>query len=123
MNRRLDRINSEFQKHIYTILINEYKDPNITEIFSISNVETSHDLKYAKVYVSILSSNEEKKNNTFEAIKRSSKFVKHSLSKISHLRTVPEITFLLDNSIEIDSRINDILSKIKYSTNPEEGDK
>ena len=70
---RSERLNGEFQKEIYEIITRRLKNPLITEMFSIIAVDTSRDLSYAKVYVSVYSKNEEKKKATFEAIKADAK--------------------------------------------------
>lgn len=121
--KREQRLNSEFQREIYDILKNKVKDPEISEMFSILEVDTTNDLKYAKVYVSVFSADENKRAATFAAISRAAKQVRGELSRIMHIRTVPELTFILDNSSVYGQKIDDILSKITYSTEPgEEGE-
>ncbi len=121
--KREQRLNSEFQREIYDILKNKVKDPEISEMFSILEVDTTNDLKYAKVYVSVFSTDENKRAATFAAISRAAKQVRGELSRIMHIRTVPELTFILDNSSVYGQKIDDILSKITYSTEPgEEGE-
>lgn len=121
--KREQRLNSEFQREIYDILKNKVKDPEISEMFSILEVDTTNDLKYAKVYVSVFSTDENKRASTFAAISRASKQVRGELSRTMHIRTVPELTFILDNSSVYGQKIDDILSKITYSTEPgEEGE-
>ena len=121
--KREQRLNSEFQREIYDILKNKVKDPEISEMFSILEVDTTNDLKYAKVYVSVFSTDENKRAATFAAISRAAKQVRGELSRIMHIRTVPEFTFILDNSSVYGQKIDDILSKITYSTEPgEEGE-
>ena len=61
---RNDRLNGEFQKEIYTIITRKLKNPLITEMFSILRVDTTNDLSHAKVYVSVFSTNEERKKTT-----------------------------------------------------------
>ena len=67
---RSDRLNSELQKEIYEIISRKLKNPLITEMFSILRVDCANDLSYAKVYVSVYSTNAEKAKITFDAIKR-----------------------------------------------------
>ena len=118
--KREQRLNSEFQKEIYNILKNKVKNHDITEMFSILEVEVTNDLKYAKVFVSIFSTNEERKQKSFEAICSSAKFVKGELAKIMRIRTVPELKFVLDTSADYGNKIEKILSGLTYNT--EEGD-
>ena len=107
--KREKRLNSEFKKEIYELLTTKVKDVRLTEMFSITSVHTTSDLKQAKVYISILSFNEERKNATFEAIKASAGFVRREISSRMHIRTVPEFTFLLDDRASYGERIDKIL--------------
>ena len=113
--KREKRLNSEFQKEIYDALKNKVKNPNITEIFSISEVDVSNDLKHAKVFVSIFSTSEEKREATFSAICDSAKAVRSELGRVMRIRTVPELHFFLDNSAIYGEKIDELLGKITYS--------
>ena len=118
--KREQRLNSEFKKEIYELLTTKVKDVRLTEMFSITSVNVTPDLKQAKVYISILSFNEERKTATFEAIKASAGFVRREISSRMHIRTVPEFTFLLDNRAEYGERIDQILSEINKNGNNNE---
>ena len=114
--KREQRLNSEFQKEIYNILKNKVKNHDITEMFSILEVDVTNDLKYAKVYVSIFSTNAERKQKTFNAICDSAKFVRGELAKIMRIRTVPELKFLMDTSSDYGNKIDQIISGFTYNT-------
>ena len=114
--KREQRLNSEFQKEIYDILKNKVKNHDITEMFSILEVDVTNDLKYAKVYVSIFSTNEERKQKTFNAICDSAKFVRGELAKIMRIRTVPELKFVMDTSSDYGNKIDKIISGFTYNT-------
>ncbi len=118
--KREKRLNSEFKKEIYEILTTKVKDVRLTEMFSITSVSVTADLKQAKVYISIFSMDEEKKNATFEAIKASAGFVRREISSRMHIRTVPEFTFLMDDRAEYGEKIDKILNKIHESDNKDE---
>ena len=120
--KREKRLNSEFQREIYDILKYKVKNPDLTEMFSISEVDVTNDLKYAKVYVSVFSTDENKKKATFDAIVSSAKFVRSELGKVMRIRTVPELRFLSDESNEYGNKIEGILSGITYSTEKDEND-
>lgn len=109
---RNDRLNGEFQKEIYEIISRKLKNPLITEMFSITMVDSSRDLSYAKVYVSIFSTNEEKKKTTFEAIKADAKKIRFELSKVIRARTVPELHFFLDGSMEYGDKMEKLFKSI-----------
>lgn len=120
--KREQRLNSEFQKEIYDILKNKVKNHDITEMFSILDVEATNDLKYAKVFISVFSTNEERKQKTFSAICSSAKFVRGELAKVMRIRTVPEIKFQMDNSADYGNKIEKILSGFTYNTEPGDED-
>lgn len=110
---RTDKLNGEFQKEIYDVIKRRLKNPLITEMFSILRVDTSRDLSHAKVFVSVFSTNEEKKTATFNAIVADAKRIRFELAKTSSIRTVPELHFLLDDSMEYSDKMNKLFLKIK----------
>ncbi len=109
---RTEKLNSEFQKSIYEILTKKVKDVRLTEMFTILQVDTDKELQTAKVLVSIFSTDKEKSDLTFRAICDASGFIRQTLSKTMHIRTVPKFEFILDTSMQYSQRINDILSEI-----------
>lgn len=114
--KREKRLNSEFQREIYSILKYKVKNPDLTEMFSVSEVEVTNDLKYAKVFISVFSTDENKKKATFDSITSSAKFVRGELGKVMKIRYVPELRFYVDESNEYGNKIESILSGITYST-------
>ena len=114
---RTDKLNGEFQKEIYEIIARRLKNPLITEMFSIVKVDVSKDLSYAKVYVSVFSVNAAKKELTFNAIKDDAKRIRHELSKTMHTRTVPELHFISDDSMEYGDKMDKLFRKIGQSGN------
>lgn len=118
--KREKRLNSEFQKEIYSILKNKIKDPAISEMFSISEVDVTNDLKHAKVFVSVFSTDKVKAQATFEAICASAKAVRTELSKTMRIRTVPELHFVTDNSTDYGNKIDKILSTLTYVTSADD---
>lgn len=109
---RNDRLNGEFQKEIYEIISRRLKNPLVTEMFSILRVDSSRDLSYAKVYVSVYSTNAEKKKATFEAIKADAKKIRFELAKVIRARTVPELNFILDDSMEYGDKMDKLFKSI-----------
>lgn len=109
---RTEKLNSEFQKSIYEILTRKVKDDRLTEMFSVMRVDTDKELQTAKVYLSIFSTDQQKAEQTFQAIKDASGFIRSTLSKSMHIRTVPKFEFFLDTSMQYSQHINDILNEI-----------
>lgn len=107
---RIEKINAELQMEIANIINYELKDPRISGIISVLRVETDNDLYMANTFISIYNSNDEK--TTFEALQKSSGFVRKLLSKRVKLRAVPIINFKLDKTIDYSENINSILEKL-----------
>ena len=109
---RSDRLNSELKKEIHDIISRKLKNPLITEMFSIVAVDCANDLSYAKVFVSVFSTNKEKSKITFDAIKSDAKKIRFELAKVIRARTVPELNFILDDSMEYGDKMDKIFKKI-----------
>ena len=112
---RSDRINEEMRKEISSIISNDVRDPRITAMISVTKVDVTKDLMYAKVYVSLFG-NEESKLETFTALKSSLGFIRREVGHRIKLRHTPELILELDTTIEQGMHINDILHKIKESS-------
>ena len=109
-NNRLGRIDEELKKEISYIINYDLKNPNITGLISVTKAKITPDLKYAKVYVSILNSKNIK--TTFANIKKASGFIRSEVAKRINLRITPELIFVLDDSMEYGERIDNILKRI-----------
>lgn len=109
------RINEEVKKAVSNIIQNEIKDPRLNTLISVTNVEVTKDLRYAKVFVSILG-NESVKKDSLNILKKSAGFIRRELGHKVSLRLTPEIIIELDNSIEHGMHIDSIFQKIKETT-------
>lgn len=107
---RLGRIDEEYRKEISQIINYDLKNPNVTGLISVTKVKVTNDLKYAKVYVSILNAKNTKE--TLAGLKKSAGFIRSELAKRVNLRNTPEIIFELDDSMEYGARIDTILKEI-----------
>ena len=115
---RRGRINDEMQKTLAEIL-REVKDPRVSEAFiSITGVDVTPDLKFAKVYYSAMRGD---KKEVYLGLKSCSGFIRRMVAQRLNLRATPEFTFVEDGSIAYGARISTILNSITYST-PEEGE-
>ena len=110
VNNRINRIDEEYKKELSNIIDRELKDPNITGLISVTKVKVTTDLKYAKVYVSIMGSKNLK--DTMKGLKNASGYIRTELAKRINLRNTPEIIFELDDSIEYGAKIDNILKEI-----------
>ena len=120
-NNRIGRIDEEYKKVLSQIIGYELKNPNVTGLISVTKVKVTPDLKYAKVYVSIMNSKNIKE--TMERLKKSSGFIRTELAKKVNLRNTPELTFEIDDSIEYGAKIDSILKEIMPEKNEENKDK
>ena len=109
-NPRLGRIDEEYIKELSQIIGYELKNPNVTGLISVTRVRVTSDLKFAKVYVSILNSKNIK--NTLAGLKKSSGYIRTELAKRVNLRNTPELIFELDDSMEYGAKIDSILKEI-----------
>ena len=109
-NNRQGRIDEEFRKELSQLISFELKEPSVTGMVSVTKVKVTPDLKYAKVYVSILNSKNLKE--TMEGLKKSSGFIRSELARKINLRNTPEILFELDDSLEYGAKIDSILKEI-----------
>lgn len=120
MNTRTNKLNSEFKRLIVEILTKKVKDPRITEMFTVLDVDCDRELTVAKVYVSVYSVDAQKAANTFVAIKENEPLVRREISKTMHIRKVPEFKFVLDTSIEYGQKIDQLLYELGKKDNDSE---
>ncbi|MBI3755088.1 MAG: 30S ribosome-binding factor RbfA [Deltaproteobacteria bacterium] len=111
---RPERVGEEIRKEIAVMLFEEIHDPRIGFV-TITKVAVSKDLRQAKVYFSIMGSNEEKKKTT-EGLQSASGYLKREIGKRLKLRYFPDIVFKFDDSLEYASRIEEIIKEIKGGT-------
>ena len=109
-NNRMGRIDEEYRKELSQIISYDLKNPNVTGMISVTKVKVTTDLKYAKVYVSILNSKNIKE--TMDGLKKSSGFIRSELAKRINLRNTPELIFEIDDSMEYGAKIDSILKEI-----------
>ena len=115
-NNRMIRINDEIKKEVSEIIRSELKDPRIGIITSVLKTETTNDLKYCKIFISILG-DDEKKKETLEGLKNASGFIRKQVAERINLRNTPELKFILDDSLEYSFKISKIIDDINNSDN------
>lgn len=107
---RVGRVGEQVKKELSQIIQQELKDPRIGFI-TVTGVDLTSDLSQAKVFLSVLGSDEQKEN-TLTALARAKGFMRTELGKRIQLRHVPELIFKFDSSIEYGSRIESLLEQI-----------
>lgn len=117
---RLQRTNEDI-KMALSVLLREIKDPRVNQgMTSITAVDTTGDLKYCKVYLSVLGLESEKEFK--RGLKSASGWLRRELGSRLHLRNVPELIFVLDKSIEHGAHINSIINNLNISVDSDENE-
>ncbi|KAA6208996.1 30S ribosome-binding factor RbfA [Avibacterium paragallinarum] len=110
--KRSDRVAQELQKEIAVILQREVKDPRIGMV-TVSDVEVSRDLAYAKVFVTFLfDQNESIIESGMQGLEKASPYIRSLLAKAMRLRIVPELRFIYDQSLVEGMRMSNLVSEV-----------
>ena len=117
-SNRIGRINEEVQREL-SELIRSLKDPRVQTMLSITRVDTTSDLRYAKVYVSVLEEAREKE--AMKGLKSAGGWLRRELGQRLQLRYTPELQFFADDSIAHGAHILDMLHHVKPA-NPANAD-
>ena len=107
---KIERLNHAVQEEISMILMKEIKDENI-KFVTITGVEITSDLSYAKVYYTVL--DREKKQATEEALEKAASFIRTKLAERIEVRHTPELRFIYDESIAYGEHIDKLIEEIK----------
>ena len=114
MKIKTERVNAELAKQITKIIAENVKDPRLgNAIIGVTKVYTTPDLKYAKVYLSIYAANDEERQEAYYTICRSKTFIRNMLKDSVQIRLLPELNFIIDDSVDYSIKIDEILNKIK----------
>lgn len=108
--QRIDRISEQVRREVDRIIREELSDPRVQGTFSVTRADVTRDLRYAKIYVSILE--EENRAPMMAALKNAAGFVRHQLGASMLIRYAPEILFELDNNIEYGIHIASVLKRV-----------
>jgi ribosome-binding factor A len=114
MTRRTERINDLLREEISDLLLRELKDPRIGGLVTITEVDVSPDLRHAKVYVSVLGTDEER-TGTLKALGAAAHFLQRQLRHRLTIRRTPELHFLRDDSLERGARVLSLLDLTRES--------
>jgi len=116
---RTDRISEEIKKELGSIIQHELKDPRLPDFTSVVSVSVSKDLRHAKIRISVLG-DETQKKNAIEGLTSASGFIRKELGRRIKIRYIPELHFELDNSIEHGVYISRLINEVVKNENPEE---
>lgn len=113
-SRRNSRVNEQIREEISDLIRNELRDPRLGEIISITEVDTTPDFSSARVYVSTLG-DETQKRQTIEALEAASGFIRRGLRPRLNMRMIPILAFVRDDTLESGQRLTEL---IKEATPP-----
>ena len=105
-SNRIGRINEEIQREMSS-LIRTVKDPRVTGLISVTSVDTTPDLKFCKLYISVLDKSDVEQ--VLKGLKSASGYLRRELGRSLNLRNTPELTFVRDDSIDHGAHILDML--------------
>jgi ribosome-binding factor A len=111
MTRRLERLNGLFRQELSDLLLRQLKDPRLAQFVSITRVIVSPDLSHARVFVSVMGS-EEEKTSTLEGLTAAANYLRRELNNRISLRRMPELSFRRDDSLEQGAHVLDLLNQI-----------
>ncbi|MDD7173676.1 MAG: 30S ribosome-binding factor RbfA [Clostridiales bacterium] len=117
---RTDRIASEIMREVERIIREDVSDPRTDCMFSVTHVDVTRDLRYAKVYISIYE--EEKRAPMMKALKSAAGFIRHNLGQRVQLRYTPELLFELDTTIEYGVHIASLINEVRRTEGSQSDD-
>lgn len=116
---RSSRISEEIRKIISSLIMNELKDPRISNLTSVTHVDTTNDLRYAYIYISVYN-DEKKAQETIDGLNKAKGFIRKEIGKNIKLRYIPEPIFKLDDSIKQGIYMSDLITKVNKNNESRE---
>ena len=114
------RVNAEVMRELGNIIRGGIKDPRISPLTSVVAVEVTPDLKFCKAYISVLG-DEKAKMDTIKGLKSAEGYIRRQLASSINLRNTPQITFVIDQSIEygvnMSKKIDDVMARDNANSN------
>lgn len=118
VNRRLARLNEQFKREITALLQSEVRDPRVGPV-TVTDVEVTPDLAYARVYV-MLGGDDATRQQSLQGLRAAAPFLRGELGRRMHIRRAPELRFELDRSLEHALRIHRLLEQAQSGHVPED---
>ena len=120
MRIRPEKVAHLMRREVADILEMKLRDPRLGRTVTVTDVEVTHDLSFAKIFVTVLGDEAERKS-TLEALAHATGFVRREIGQRLKLREVPEIRFLYDDSLDKGGRVEALLRRLERGE-PVEGD-
>ena len=119
MAHRIERVGNLIRHEISELLQRQVKDPRLGNFVTLTEVSVSPDLRYAKVFVSCICS-EEDKQQILNGLTAASGFLRNQLAKRLRLRRIPELSFHWDDSIERGAHLLQLIDELSTNTTPDQ---
>ena len=119
MTHRIERVSSLMRHEISGLLQRRVKDPRLSKFVAVTEVSTSSDLRYAKVFVSCIGS-EEEKQEMMRGLEAAANFLRNQMAKRLRLRRIPELSFHWDDSIERGTHLLQLIDELSADTAPDQ---
>jgi ribosome-binding factor A len=116
LSHRIERVNTLLRREISDLIQHHLRDPRLGDFVCVTEVETSPDLQYAKVFVSSIGGQAEEAR-VLEVLNPAAGFIRSELAKKIRMRRIPELRFLWDNSIEHGDKILRLLDQVSEEKN------
>ncbi len=120
---RTSKLDSVYQREVASILNGSLKNqcPTLSGIISVTSASVAPDLKNARIFISIYAKDDKSKAETFQIIRENAGFVRHELAKVMRMRTVPNLQFVLDASLEYGAHMEELFAKIHKDVEETDG--
>lgn len=109
---RAERVSDEIRRRLTELIHGELKDPRVSFMSSITRVEMSPDLRYAKVFVSVMGAPEQQQDS-INALKHAAGFLRREMGVDLRMRHIPELHFVLDHSLEEGDRVLRLIREVE----------
>ena len=119
-NNRIIKIQGEMKRALSEIFFTDVKDPRMSSMATVSRVQVTPDLKYAKVYVSVYDT-DEKRESTIAALTNAEAFIRSKVNAKIRMRRIPNMEFILDDSIEYAVKMSKLIDDV-IETIPDRSD-
>ena len=106
--QRIDRISEEVRREVDAIIREELHDPRVSGTYSVTRAEVTGDLRYAKIYISVLE--DDRREGLMEALGKAKGYIRRALGKRMIIRYTPELIFVSDKNIEYGVHIAKVLA-------------
>ena len=118
MSHRIERVNNLIRQEISELLQRQVKDPRLGSFVAVTEVSTSPDLRYAKIFVSRIGG-EEERQETLSVLAAASGYFRNELARRLRMRRIPELSFEWDDSIERGAHLLQLIDKVSADGTPD----